>query len=182
MYCAWDVYLILFFSPCQNWPLQWQSKTWGNLLQYRKPSRWERKINWQVSRLKWSWEGKTGSDTQPVSLRLKKGQHCFLCATRKKSLAGIDVNEERLHLFLPEIEAESTQPPLMKWGRETETAIVLPSAWWGGGCLTRLIPQKQESDGGLCTALTPNRVKDNPVIKARDSGNPGGEMGKESYS
>lgn len=177
MLCSGDVCLVLFLHPCQNWPLQSQShETWGNFFYNKGSHRVERGKN-KLTSIKSSVirGGKTGSDTQPVSHRLKKGQHCFLCATRKKSLAGTDVNEERLHLFLPDIEAESTHPPLMQWGRETETPIVLHSAWWGGGCLTRLIPQKQESNGGLGTALTPNRVKDNPVIKARDSGNPAGK-------
>lgn len=69
-------------------------------------------------------------------------------------------------------------------GRGTKTAIVLLSAWGGEGvvdALTWHIPQKQESEGGLCTALTPNGVNDKPVIIAKDSGKLGGKEEGELF-
>lgn len=65
-----------------------------------------------------------------------------------------------------------TQPPVdEKWGEKQRLPLFYCLLGGGGvGCLTWHIPQKQESEGGLCTALTPNGVNDNPVIIARDSG------------
>lgn len=132
VFCAWGFCLKLFCIPCQKWQLQWQSKTRGNLLYYRKSSFWERKINRQVSG-DWAdettFEGTRGFSGQgrgkqavipSLSVLLHKRQHCFLCATPKTSPAGTDVNEERLHLFLPDTETESTQPPLMKSGKRNK--------------------------------------------------------------
>lgn len=80
--------------------------------------------------------------------------------------------------FCPTLRQNHPTPRWWKVGRETKAAIVLPSALEGRGCLTSHIPQKQDSEGGLCTAVTPNGVNDNPVIMARDSGKLCGKWGR----
>ena len=78
----------------------------------------------------------------------------------------------------------TTQPPCWwKVGRGTKTTVVftLCSGRVGeedGGCLKWHIPQKQNSEGGLCTALTPNGANDSPVIRARDCGKLGVKRGR----
>lgn len=96
------------------------------------------------------------------------------------SLAGTGKNEKRLHLFLSNTETDSPSPPfLMKSGKRKQRQPLFYRLLRGGGRLTWHIPQKQEAEGGLCTALTPSGVDDNPVIIARDYGKP---CGRESYS
>lgn len=116
---------------------------------------------------------------QPVSV-FHKRQNCFLCVSPKISLAGTDVNEERLSLFLSDTEAESSPPPahapapnllLMESGGRTKMGIVLPSALGGGEGLTWHIPQKNKNKReASAPSLTPNWVSGNPVITAKHSG------------
>ena len=84
------------------------------------------------TRLEQSREGRTGSDTQPVSVSYKR-QHCFLCATPKTSLAGTGVNEERLPSFLSNTETESPSPLLMKkWEERQRRPLFYPVLVLGG--------------------------------------------------
>lgn len=132
--------------------------------------------------------GKTGKVAQPVSV-FHKRQPCFLCVTLKTSLFGTDVNEERLRLFLSSTETEPSPPPayapapsplLKKSGVRNKDAHCF-TLYLGGGT-NMAYTSKTRIEGGLCKALTPNGVSDNPVIIARDCGRICGKWGKESYS
>lgn len=110
-----------------------------------------RKINWEVPRdgvMKWLERdettfvsqhkasvvglGGTGSDNQPFCA-VHNRQHCFLCAPPMTSLAGTDVNEERLHLFLSDTETESPNPLLMTSGKRNKERHCFTLCMGGGG-------------------------------------------------
>lgn len=69
-----------------------------------------------------------------LSLSLTKDSTALLCTTPETSLAGTDVNEERVHLFLSDTETEPPNPPVdEKWGEEQRRPLFLPSARGGWG-------------------------------------------------
>lgn len=154
-----------------------------------------REINWQLSRngvMKGTWEDETtfGSEHEASAVRGGKNGQWYpasLCPSQRTALLPLcpskDISSWHTHewgeaALVPVWHWDRiTQPPVdEKWEERQRRPLFYPLLLGagGGGCLTWHISQKQESEGGLCAALTPNGVNDSPVIIAGDCGKLGG--------